>query len=410
MRKSKIFICIASLVMLVALFLSGCKEVEPAIKIHELGFKYDREVVNLEALKEDCMEKLIIFSGEVHGFRENFSVKKELIMFIKENGGFKYLLTELSPADAYIINRYLETGDKSIIDEMYGNLRGTFAWTRESYEFLEWLYSYNKGLNESEKIICVGSDIVHQNKTAVSVLKDVLQKREIAASIENLVEELNELKSDEDGYREKLRIISRGLCDAIEDDIDGYREHYDEDFLDIYTIAKAINSGIDSYDNRGESFEIFTKYRDKAMYEIFGIQFENLAAGKFYGQWGNAHTYLENPTETQWFGAYLNDDRRFKGKIASIQLMYDNSTQMNKSNRGKYKNIKVDTFDQDQELFKAEMCEVNTLYKLDVEDSIFNEKLAFNFNKYIEAKSGVTTDYIQYFIRIDGATPTNPLH
>lgn len=82
---------------------------------------------------------------------------------------------------------------------------------------------------------------------------------------------------------------------------------------------------------------------------------------------------------------------------------------MGKTNRGGYSKEKYDNFDNTDSIITREYNEKNTLYKLNEEGAIFSKGLEFNFNPYLIPTEGVTTDYVQYFIKFEDAIPTEPL-
>ncbi|WBW96457.1 erythromycin esterase family protein [Oceanirhabdus sp. W0125-5] len=401
--------------LLCTMMLFGCdKEKYEAIDtIHNnIGFKYSGEFVDLSPIEDDLKDNMIFFVGESHGMRENFIIKKEFVLYMKENNNFKYLLSEESPADAYLHNKYLKTGDITIIDDMFKNLEGTFSWNKDSYEFLKWMYEYNQTLPEEDRITYVGSDIVHQFGTGLKVLQEVLNNYEVPDEIKAEVEKINSMKCYDKwiGHENTVKLAgnSKALLEKIEDNKEVYSKKYGEDFVYLHGILKGIVSGIEAYDNENGEFFNFTQYRDKAMYEIFNIYFEHLPEGKYFGQWGDAHAYQNSPTEVKWFATYLNEDQRYKDKIITVQLSYYNSKRMGKK-RGGYTKEKYDNFTKINILTTKNYNEKNKLYKLNEEGSVFSKGLNFKFNPYLIPTEGVTTDYVQYFIKIEDAIPTEPL-
>lgn len=402
--------CLFLNIFMISMLLFGCNKSNDKVQSassNDLVFKYNGEFVDLSPIKDDLKDNMIFFVGESHGMKENTKIKKEFIMYLKENANIKYLLTEESAADAYLHNKYLKTGDISIIDEMFKNLEGTFEWNNESYEFIKWMYSYNQTLPEEDRITYVGNDIVHQYGTAFKVLQEILNNYPVQDEIKTEVDKMKEMNcyGRRDENLKKLTDNSQKILMKIENNKELYVKNYGEDFVYLLGTLKGIVTGVEAYANENGDFMEFTKYRDKAMYEIFNIYYDMLPEGKYFGQWGDAHSYQKSPTEVKWFATYLNEDEKFKDKLITIQLNYERSKRMNRKNNG-YTKEKFDNFDNKNKLIKKEYNEKNKLYKLNEEGSVFSKGLNFNFNPYLVPTEGVTTDYIQYFIKFENAKPT----
>lgn len=391
----------------IILMISGCKS-KSVISLDDEKLKYDSDIIDLSAIESNLGKASIVFVGERHGVKENYDIKKQFIMYLKENNYMNYLLIESSPADSHCINRYLKTGDETIIKGMFKELQGTFSWNKENYQFYKWLYKYNETLSEKDKITVVGSDIVHQYKTALSELKLILGNHKFPSQLKDDLAQLMKLNNDSDILREELYRLTKAIYDKMLEDEEFYLDYYKQDFVHIYTTMLAMHLGIEAYDNNGDGFEHFTKYRDLAMYKIFDIYERYIDEGRYFGQWGNSHTYTKNMDETQWFGAYLNDDSRFSGKIFTVLLLYDDCRCMT---RGKsYGTAKFDEYEGNDKIINSLYSASYKLYKLNNPKTIFAEELRNTFFYYKKPKDGVTTDYFQYFIRVYKGIPTTPFN
>ena len=85
---------------------------------------------------------------------------------------------ELGYSHAYFINKYLDTRDLNILEEMYKSLKGTYEWNKDNYNHWRKLYEYNKTLPVDKRIRVVGVDIEHQiGCNAYRYLVDVLPEK-----------------------------------------------------------------------------------------------------------------------------------------------------------------------------------------------------------------------------------------
>ena len=122
----------------------------------------DKGFVDLSILDSNLEGKEIFFTGEHHGVKANSELNMKFIKYLKEKTDFKYYLCESSYSKAYFINKYLETGDINFLESVYKPLKGTFGWTKDSYNHWKDLYEYNQTLPIEKRIQVVGVDIEHQ--------------------------------------------------------------------------------------------------------------------------------------------------------------------------------------------------------------------------------------------------------
>lgn len=126
-----------------------------------INLEDENEFEDLAIMDSDIKGKEIIFTAEVHGSKANKELNMKFLKYFKEKNNFKYYLYETPYSDAYFINKYLETGDIKILEEIYKPLKGTLAWNKDSYNYWKRLYEYNKTLPKRKKIQVIGVDIEH---------------------------------------------------------------------------------------------------------------------------------------------------------------------------------------------------------------------------------------------------------
>ncbi len=373
-----------TILMIVVIFICTACTVPSSTKENNV-FEYYKISVNrnitddLNVLDNDLKNKEIIFTAEFHGMKANMELELKFLKYLKEKTNFKYYLCELSYAQGLKLNEFLETGDTAIIDELFSHYKGTYAYTKDSYNRWLELYEYNKNFNEDDKIKVIGVDVEHQILYAAKVLKELLPTNEPPKEINDSINSLKHYIGGEDSIK------------AIHEDLLAreslYRDYFGENYFDIELIIRNIKNIY--YVNEKDT--LFNARRDSVMYENFMGIYDTIEDGIFYGQWGHNHTYQAEESDIKWFATYLNE-AKFKDKILTIAYTYDNCKFMNKTGNGGYSIKDFDTFSG----YTLENGDEQTAILFDIQDS----SSAF----YDSAK------YFQYLLVISNSEATVPFN
>jgi len=372
--------------------------------------KYNKDFVDLEGFENYITEDSIVFIGEFHGVKDNFTIRKEMIMFLNENSNLKYLLFEISPADAYRLNEYLSNGDITILDSWFKEKKGTPAWTSEYYNFFTWLRDYHT--SNGDKFIIVGCDVQHQKDVTVNILLELLSKYKPTDMMKNQILGLQnyEVINEEDKY-----IFYNQFLEEIENNKEEYNEIFNEDYYTIYSIFKSIVRGYEAYEDKQSDCNMFYNIRDKFMYENLKLFNEFAEKGVYFGQFGYLHTLQKADDNIEWFATRIKEDEELKLQVTTINLFYTDckSLVVHKDSNSQYSERYISTFKNNEfPIVNKDFNDVKTLYKLDDKGSIFTNEYYLNIhsNSAEDDYKGVTTDYLQYFIRFFGCDATTPLN
>ncbi|WP_346928668.1 erythromycin esterase family protein [Clostridium sp.] len=422
-----------SIFLILGILLTGCKKDESSIKLSDKGSNQslDKDQIIQSYLKEnystidlededefkdlaimdsDIEGKEIFFTAELHGTKANEQLNMKFLRYFKEKTDFKYYLCETPYSDAYFINKYLETGDIKILEDIYRPLKGTFGWNKDGYNHLKKLYEYNNALPKERKIKVIGVDIEHQPINAYRFLVDVLPEtdapEEIKAVIDKIKSTFNDLeKSDNKAFVQ----CSKELQKDIEKNEDIYKEYLGENFTGFNLVNLNVLNQIEAYKHKDDHVD-WDNTRDKMIYENFQTLQKELPKGKYYGQWGLNHTFQSKEKDIMWFGSYLNsEDSIFKDKILTVVYNYDQCEQMGRTQDGGYNTV-------DLNLIYNEIKKANDLlegdlniYKLTGDNSPFKE-LPMNCTYNGEELKESMLDFFQYIVCIRDSKATEPLN
>lgn len=116
----------------------------------------------------------VFLAGESHGYAKNYTYKKALIQALQRDASASCLLLEMGIGAGMMLERYLQTGDESVLALVMTQMNGTAAGTQEEEEFWRWLLEYNGALKEEERFHVYGLDIDHQTYLALWALRNIV--------------------------------------------------------------------------------------------------------------------------------------------------------------------------------------------------------------------------------------------
>ncbi|HMK06832.1 MAG TPA: hypothetical protein VK476_04830 [Flavobacterium sp.] len=270
----------------------------------------------------------IILVGESHYSFGNdeiqFQLFKELVTARKVNA----LLLECGMGSAYVINEYLDRGDRNL-------------WFIEPYyttdkNFLDSLRSFQQSLSPNDKFIVYGVDY-EKNLSALSwALQDILRDAKITDSISQFSlrvrQPLTEFIND-DNLEFKLRKKTLQSLDSLLYVFDNSSELFKKllaaEYADFNALMENYRASKMLYGyNFEKSSSPLAIQREKLMYSN-AIHIPKPI--KLFGQFGILHVNLKEQ-EAWWnkrkkwysFAAMLNNelDSPYRGKVCCIEMVY----------------------------------------------------------------------------------------
>ena len=341
----------------------------------------------LDILKKDLKDKKIVFTGENHTLTKDDLFKIKLLKYLHKEIGINYYLGEFSSTDAYFINKYLDTGDESILRKSFNHNKGTAGCNVDDFNFFKQLYKYNQSIsNEKDRIKVVGIDIEHSGISSHDYIYEIIRtRRRIPLDLESLLESLRvrDLKA--------IEIKNKKVIEDVSKNEELYKEMFGRNFDDFKYVLNNIKAMCDSYKNINND-----NVREKYIYENFKYVDSKLKDAKYFGQWGGGHIYKDKVNlfgkDDDFIASRLNKDEDYKGKILSIQYGYYNIQKGICSIDTILFNEFLDTKDD------------AILFKLNSKNSPFNDK-HINLLKYEQPSKNdiVTTNYFDYLLMIKGS-------
>lgn len=284
---------------------------------------------NDDVLKEAGLDDYNIYLvGEHHAIAKNYDIQLYMIKYLNKHQGVKHIISEIGYCDAQLLNKYLEAGDSSILENLMNNLKGTFSYTKELKEFYEGLYEYNKTLKDGEKLTVIGIDLQHQTITGIDYLLSLVpDASDIPEVIKDDVEALNSAKEDKAHRAELLNSVLESTVkneETYKKFMPENYEHFKRGVKNIVQLFECSSSG-----------DMFMKVREEKIIENFIYQYEEINGSKCFGMFGGFHTILNtSPHDGNGeynFATYINDVYdKTKNKVASATVNYYECSYMDK--------------------------------------------------------------------------------
>lgn len=363
---------------------------------YNIDIKDNDNLSSFKVLDNDIKKYEIFLTGENHAVAFNGDVRLKFLKYLNKNAGVNYCLAELSYSAGVLINKYLKTGDESILRSVYAEFNKTFAYDENEFETWIKLYNYNKGLPPDKKITVIGIDIEFQKNTTRNCLEYLIKDKKVPSSIAdsiNIIKNIGMSSTNVQNIRS-----AKTIYDDIQKKKSIYENFLGENYFDFeMTLRNMIDTSTDSNDKR-----------ENTLYKNFNLIYSHYPKGKYFGEFGGEHTYLKKRKSkflnVADFAAQLNGNGSlFKGKVLSIPYIYFNCKYRNTDNNGD--NFVTKTFDNALIFYDFSNSQnKNTLYKLDSKNSPFARQLYLVQN----ADGGVATDYFEYVLTINDSPASSP--
>jgi len=223
-------------------------------------------------------KRLFVLAEHWHNIRAVPRATMKLLKYLHEQANVRILAIEQGASTAYMINKYLLSGDTLVLRQI---ARNTMFWGQENYAFLEDLYAFNQTIAKSYRIFVKSIDIEYKMESAVFVINDLIGDKQVPESLAPTVGVLQQIFEDTRAHREQFdglsvmyyydrdfitQLVSRTLMD-LEERASVYQDFFGTDFEQFSVMIDDMDSGlIFDYTNPNTNY----KFRDRIIYSKFG--------------------------------------------------------------------------------------------------------------------------------------------
>jgi len=356
-----------------------------------------------DLLSEGIESKKIFMVGEAHGVGVNPGLAFDLLVYLQENAGVRYVLWEGGYALGRMLNYYVQGGSEEMLDLAFSQLEGTAFWSQEEYQLFKVLADFNTQLDPEERIEIVGIDLDLPLTASIIYLDYLLGEKdiEILDPLRELASTFRELKGEAQLYSSRVRLETFRMANYLQRII-GEKEDYLEGVLgeNWFDFKFSVKSLIKTQKTWGEG----SQAREDNSFSNFIDLSPILDRGGFFARWGANHVLQRTQAGVNWLGGILDGpDSPWQGQVLSIYFVYDHCQRMDpKTYRGvDYSSGEI----RGLETLRRAAPGEKTLFWLDAPGSPFREEVYF----LTRHSRGVTTDYFQYILMIRNKPAANPL-
>ncbi len=363
-----------------------------------------------EEVGRDLPQARVYLIGESHGIRVNSEIREQVFKSLYHHRGVRALLMEMPYSASVLLQKYLDTGDRSRLDAVFEHMQGTPAFTRERKQFWRNIQRWNSALAESEQIRVYGIDIEHQLEHSAAHLQSLFQQHPLSEvpaltspaykfphlhALEGLLTNPQDISYEKVSKAEWTEIVQlslqelsahpRAAAEWLGDELLGFRLVL-QNILYRYQCVEG-----------GTTDKAWNRLRDERIYRNFLTLYSAIPRGmRFFGQWGLNHVFQQREFDVNWLAARLrhSPDSPVKNEICSIALIYEQANQRSKHDQvtsGFSNYLPISGA-----FYQAVQWNL-TLFSLNRPDSPFDRQLHWMLTTP-PPESGVTTDFFQYAI------------
>jgi len=258
-----------------------------SINIQPISIGDDDNFLGYDLIETEGIE-LFALGEHWHNIKSVPLATLKLLRYLNKYANVRILAIEQGKSVAWMINQYLKTGNRKMLEHI---TRNTMFWAREHRLFFEELRKYNLEISEEKQIIVKSIDIEYKMESAVFVINEFIKHKKIpnrlietVGEFKRIYEETKEERESYDGIsvmfyydRDFIRdLLMRTIAD-LEEESKVYIDFFGEDFTAFATMILEMDDGLTfDYTNANQKY----KFRDKIIYQNFiELIEENTEAG-----------------------------------------------------------------------------------------------------------------------------------
>ncbi len=314
------------------------------VRYTDLDIDVNDDYSSFDILLPEINQYNIFFTGENHLFRNsNYKLQLKMLKYLHQKRGVRHLLLEFGFSRGYYVDRYVNTGDTTIIDML------TDYSYPEYVKLYKGIYEYNQTLDSVDRIHVHGIDLERSNLTSIKLLNLLISEKESMPhdSIALDVEAIKSLMGYHDSHYERGRTNYglRGFTNMgeysseltmaeIQRGYSRHKAHYKtylgEDFLMFDKVMIGLKAETERQRLEANRTLHAKIYRETYMYNRFVDLVDSLDGERFFSQFGRCHTATQEQDE--WCNFYhfktlasrLTSSKhpRLKDKVCSIAAYY----------------------------------------------------------------------------------------
>lgn len=153
----------------------------------------DFDVPKLEFLNKYLGNYEVFLTGEEHGYIVDMPLEVKFLKYFVQNAGVKYFIPEIPHSEGWLYNKYLTTGDDSLLRQLAG------GWDNNSLKFTKYdaawkeIKNFYLSLDENKRFKVIGLDVESTPLSAVKCMNVMMPNKSIPGTLPLLKELQNNM-------------------------------------------------------------------------------------------------------------------------------------------------------------------------------------------------------------------------
>lgn len=260
----------------------------------------------------------VFLVGEIHGFAASQGIDLAMLKHLNKRVGLRYYLAEMDCGQAALLNSYLDTGNRVLLDSLFQCFlkqthSGSSQWgNQQFYDKLVSIRAYNQTLPPNARIQFLGVDWFQSNgQLAIPMLKQIITDR--PTTPHTLLDSLRLLVVQDSSLTLKKLFP---FADRINTDYLAHKEEYKAIFgnrlLEFRQFFQTLSCA-----NRKMSRDDIAAHMTRFLVDELGLMHE-----KLYGLWGTTHILQAGVNNQPTFSGLLKAAGR---RVVTINTLYKDS-------------------------------------------------------------------------------------
>lgn len=317
---------ILAAILVISFCFTGCQN-QQILSVSDYNAKYAKTIDFEKGIYDKTFgnaDYRVFLAGEYHAQTKGYQTKKMLIQYLHEKQGVDYLICEVGMGHGMFLDDYIQNGDDEKLKFLMNQIENTMAWTKEEYEFWQWLYEYNQQQSQQDKLHIIGLDVELERYPKCTI-------KGLSLLLDDSVTPAEEIQPTIERMKQGDETVIWEFPKVLEEYPEEMKEAFGENFPWAEQYAKNV-AATEQYVELNKLKGVNAhQIRDNAMADNLCFVLEQLPEdAKFFGQFGGAHV-LQSAVDTgdrfdesyDRFAMQLQEDGSpIKGEVCSIYLVF----------------------------------------------------------------------------------------
>lgn len=317
---------VLAVILIISFCFTGCQN-QQMLSVEEYNAKYAKTIDFEKGIDNKTFgnaDYRVFLAGEYHAQTKGYQSKKMLIQYLHEKQDVDYLICEVGMGHGMFLDDYIQNGDDEKLKFFMNQIENTMAWTKEEYEFWQWLYEYNQQQSEQDKLHIIGLDVEIERYPKCTI-------KGLSLLLDDSVTPAEEIQPLMERMKQGDETVIWEFPKVLEEYPEQMQEAFGENFPWAEQYAKNVEATKKYFELDKSKGVNAHQIRDNAMADNLCFVLEQFPEdAKFFGQFGGAHV-IQSAIDTgngfderyDRFAMQLQeDDSPVKGEVCSIYMVF----------------------------------------------------------------------------------------